>query len=217
MSRVAIIGGHGKVALHLARILTDQGHEVSALIRNPDQADDVRKAGATPVIADIQSLSTKEIAAKLKGHDVVVWSAGAGGGSPERTYAIDRDAAIRSMNAAEEAGVTRYVMVSYMGSGRAHGIPVGDSMFPYAEAKAAADDYLRQTTLSWTILGPSRLTLEAGSGRIETGPGLSKKSVSREDVARVVAVVLNRPETAGKFIEFNNGDTPIEDAVTLAH
>ena len=118
MSRIAIIGGHGKVALHLSRILTGQGHQVSSLIRNPDHAADVRDAGATPVLADVETATAEELADQLRGHDAVVWSAGAGGGNPERTYAVDRDAAIRSMDAAAAAGVQRYVMVSYLGAGK---------------------------------------------------------------------------------------------------
>ena len=217
MSRVAIIGGHGKVALHLARILTDGGHEVSSLIRNPDHGSDVEATGARPLIADVENLSTDQIAEIIKGHDAVVWSAGAGGGSAERTYAVDRDAAIRSMDAAEKSGVARYVMVSYKGSRANHGTPKDDGMFAYYEAKAAADDYLRGTKLSWTILGPSTLTLNAATGKIDVGADLKSGNVSRENVARVAAAVLDRPNTVGKFIEFNDGDTPIEEATEAAH
>ena len=216
MSHIAIIGGHGKVALHLARILTDEGHEVSSLIRNPDHGSDVEATGARPLIADVENLSTDQIAEIIKGHDAVVWSAGAGGGSAKRTYAVDRDAAIRSMDAAEKSGVARYVMVSYKGSRADHGTPKDNGMFAYYEAKAAADDYLRGTELSWTILGPSTLTLNAATGKIDVGADLESGNVSRENVARVAADVLDKPNTVGKFIEFNDGDTPIEEALDAA-
>ncbi|MGW6173591.1 SDR family oxidoreductase [Arthrobacter sp. NPDC055138] len=213
MSRIAIIGGHGKVALHLSRILTGQGHEVSSMIRNPDHSGDVRDAGATPVIADVETASAVELADQLRGHDAVVWSAGAGGGNPERTYAVDRDAAIRSMDAAAAAGVQRYIMVSYLGAGKDHGVPEDNSFFPYAEAKAAADEHLKSTSLDWTILGPGALTLEPATGKIQAGPGTPGGQVSREDVAMVAAEVLADPSTAGKVIEFINGSTPIPQAV----
>jgi uncharacterized protein YbjT (DUF2867 family) len=217
MTRVVIIGGHGKIALHLSRILTGRGDEVTALIRNPAHAQDVEETGATAVVADVEGLDTDLIAELIRGHDAVVWSAGAGGGDPTRTYAVDRDAAIRSMDAAARAGVDRYVMVSYFGARADHGVPRDSSFFPYAEAKAAADDHLRGTSLAWTILGPSTLTLDAGTGRIEVGPGLESGTVPREDVARVAAAVLVRPATIGRFIGFNTGDTPIDDAlVSLA-
>lgn len=215
MARIALFGGHGKVALHLERLLADAGHETSAFIRNPDHADDVREAGGTPVVADVEHLDIAALTDLLKGHDAVVWSAGAGGGNPARTYAVDRDAAIASMTATQEAGVRRYVMVSYYGSRPDHGVPEDNSFYPYAEAKAAADTHLRGTDLDWTILGPSALTLDPPTGRIEIdGHGASDRGeVTRADVAAVVAAVLERPETAGRTIEFNNGDTPIAEAL----
>jgi uncharacterized protein YbjT (DUF2867 family) len=212
MARVSIIGGHGKVALQLAKDLAANGHQVTSLFRNPDHVTEVAATGAAPVVADVEALDTAGIAERLAGQDAVIWSAGAGGGSPERTYAVDRDAAIRAMDAAGQAGVRRFVMVSYMGAGKDHGVPEENSFFAYAEAKAAADDYLRQSGLDWTILGPSALTDDPGTGRISIGPG-QDGSVSRADVAAVAAAVLERPATVGQFIEFINGETPIGDAL----
>jgi uncharacterized protein YbjT (DUF2867 family) len=214
MSKIAIIGGHGKIARKLAKLLTGEGHEVSALIRNPDQSDDIRATGARPVIADIENLTTDEIGEVIKGHDAVVFSAGAGGGSPERTYAVDRDAAIRSIDAALKVDVPRFVMVSYFGAGPDHGVPEDNSFFAYAESKAQADEYLRKTTLLWTIVGPSTLTDEPGTGRIATKErGAERADVSRDDVAAVIAAVLETPSSVGTTIEFVNGETPIAEAV----
>ena len=211
MARIAVIGGHGKVALQLARILTDRGDEVSSLFRNPDHSDDVAATGARPVVADIERLDTDALAGLLAGHDAVVFSAGAGGGNPARTYAVDRDAATRVIDAAARAGVRRFVMVSYFGAGLDHGVPQGDSFFPYAEAKAAADAHLRASDLDWTMLGPGRLTLEPATGHIAVGKG--KGEVSRADVALVVAAALQDNSTIGRTIEFNNGDVPIAEAL----
>lgn len=215
MARIALFGGHGKVALHLERLLADAGHETSAFIRNPDHADDVRAAGGTPVVADVEKMDIAEMTELLRGHDAVVWSAGAGGGNPERTYAVDRDAAIASMTAAQEAGVRRYVMVSYLGARPDHGVPEDNGFYAYAEAKSAADAHLRGTDLDWTILGPSALTLDPPTGRIHIeGHGARDKGqVSRADVAAVAAAVLERPETVGRTIEFDNGDVPIDEAL----
>jgi uncharacterized protein YbjT (DUF2867 family) len=211
MSRIVVIGGHGKVALHLARILTERGDEVTSVFRNPDHADDVAATGARPVVADIETLDTDALAELLAGHDAVAFSAGAGGGNPARTYAVDRDAAIRVIDAARQAGTRRFVMVSYFGARPDHGVAEDDPFFPYAEAKAAADAHLRASDLDWTVLGPGRLTLEPATGRIAVGPG--KGEVSREDVALVAAAVLNDDATIGRTIEFNNGDLPIAEAL----
>jgi uncharacterized protein YbjT (DUF2867 family) len=213
MARIVVIGGHGKVALQLARILAERGDAVSSVFRNPDHSDDVSGTGARPVVADIERLDTDELAGLLAGHDAVVFSAGAGGGNPARTYAVDRDAAIRVIDAAARAGVKRFVMVSYFGAGPDHGVPHGDPFFPYAEAKAAADAHLRASDLDWTVLGPGQLTLKPATGRIALSRG--KGEVSRADVALVVAAALSDDSTIGRTIDFNNGDVPVAEA--LAH
>ncbi|MEE4021746.1 SDR family oxidoreductase [Gordonia sp. PKS22-38] len=215
MARVAIIGGHGKIALRLAKILSDRGDKVSAIIRNPAHHDDVEATGADPVVADVENLDTAQIASVLADHDAVVWSAGAGGGDPKRTMAVDRDAAIRSMDAAASAGANRYVMVSYFGARPDHGVPEDNSFFTYAEAKSAADSHLVDSGLQWTILGPSALTDEPGTGQIAVGGDREAgDQVSRDNVALVAAAVLADPATTGKRIEFNDGDTPIGDALS---
>lgn len=211
--RIVIIGGHGQVALLLAPLLTAAGHEVTSVVRNADHAADVAATGATPLVADVERLDVDGLAGHLAGHDAVVWSAGAGGGDPERTQAVDRDAAIRSMDAAAAAGVRRYVMVSYFGAGPDHGVPADSSFHAYAEAKAAADEHLTSSDLEWTVLGPSALTSDPGTGLIEAGPGVTGSQVSREDVARVAAAVLDRPGTVGLVIAFNAGSTPIDEAL----
>lgn len=215
MSRIAIIGGHGKVALQLSALLTDEGHSVTSFIRNPDHAADVAATGASPSVLDVENSTTAEIAAALRNHDAVVWSAGAGGGNPQRTYAVDRDAAIRSIDAAVEAGVNRYVMVSYFGAGPDHGVPADHSFHAYAEAKAAADEYLRGSGLSWTILGPGSLTDGPGNGLIDVDPSdpSSGTQTSRANVAIVAAAVLDLPGCAGRTIEFRDGTLPVSAAL----
>lgn len=212
---VTIIGGHGKVALRAARILSEAGADVYSVIRNPDHSDDIREAGANPVVADVEALDVDGLREVVKGSGAVVWSAGAGGGSPDRTYAVDRDAAIRSMDASVKEDVERYVMVSYDGASVDHGVPEDSSFFPYAEAKAAADAHLRESKLDWTILGPGMLTDEPGGDSIAVGSDKrDDRATSRDVVAAVVAAVLRRPDTVDRTIEFSDGTTPIGEALT---
>lgn len=214
MARIMIIGGHGKVALLAAPLLVEAGHEVTSVIRNPDHAPDIAATGATAQVADIETLDKGGFADLVAGQQVIVFSAGAGGGNPQRTYAVDRDAAILSMRAAEEAGVKRYVMVSYAGASADHGIAADSSFFAYAEAKATADAALRSSALDWTILGPSGLTLDEPTGAIDTAVTNDHGTVSRGNVAGVIAAVINEPATIGQTINFNDGDVPIEQAIT---
>lgn len=213
MSDILIIGGHGKVALRLAPLLVQAGHQVTSVIRNPDHGADVEATGATALLFDIESADTAAIADSIRGQDALVWSAGAGGGSPERTYAVDRDAAIRSMEAAHAAGVPRYVMVSYIGAGPDHGVPRDNPFFAYADAKTAADAHLRGSELDYTILGPGTLTVEPPSGRIDVGRFSDGTNTSRDNVAQVIAAVLEEPATIGRTIDFRDGQTPIEQAI----
>ncbi|WP_456285577.1 SDR family oxidoreductase [Microbacterium sp. JZ70] len=212
MARILIFGGHGKVALLLAPLLAGRGDEVTSVIRNPAHADEVAATGAEPRVADVETLDVDALAQLVRGHDAIVWSAGAGGGNPARTYAVDRDAAIRSMDAARAAGVDRYVMVSYLGSRPDHGVPRDEPFFAYAESKAAADEHLRASGLAYTILQPGPLTLDEPTGLIETAePGTGR--VTRGDVAAVAAAVLSDDATAGRSIPFGNGGTPIDEAL----
>lgn len=212
MARILIIGGHGKIALLLAPLLVARGDEVSAVIRNPQHAEDVRATGASPIVFDVEHEGQAALARVIAGHDAIVWSAGAGGGDPQRTKAVDHDAAVRSMAAAADAGVQRYVMVSYFNASPDHGIDPDDAFFAYAEAKAAADAHLRASALDWTILGPSRLTLAAPSGRIDATAEVSGE-VSRANVAEAIAATLHEPSTIGRTIRFNDGETPIPQAI----
>lgn len=212
MARIIIFGGHGKIALLTEPLLVERGDEVTAVIRNPDHAADVRATGAEPLVADVEQLDVAELAELIDGHDAVVWSAGAGGGDPERTHRVDREAAIRSMEAAARAGVQRYVMVSYFRSSPDHGVDPANSFYAYAEAKAAADAHLRDSALAWTVLGPSTLTLDPPTGRISTTDEVSQ-SVSRADVAEVIAAALADDGTIRRTIRFNSGDTPVAEAL----
>ena len=215
MSHCTIIGGHGKIALRAARILTEHGDSVTSLIRNPDHADDVEEVGAVPTVLDIESADVDALVEVFTGTDAVIFSAGAGGGNPDRTYAVDRDAAIRSMDAAQAAGVERYIIVSYDGAGPNHGVDPASSFYPYAEAKAAADEHLRESALKWTILGPGKLTLDEPTDTIGVGEDKREdRNTSRGNVAAVIAACLRRPDTEHRMIEFSDGPTPIGEALT---
>ena len=210
--RVTIIGGHGKIALLLAPLLVEAGHEVTSVIRNPDHVTDVEATGATALVSSVEDADTNALADLLSGQDAVVWSAGAGGGDPERTFAVDRDAAMRSMDAAQTAGVGRYVMVSFSGADRDSLVPEDNPFRSYQDAKIAADEHLRASGLDWTVLGPGSLTLEPGRSAVNpharSGEG---DTTSRELVAQVTLAVLDDPRAHRKTLVFGDGDVAIDD------
>ncbi|MFE7511981.1 NAD(P)H-binding protein [Streptomyces sp. NPDC057540] len=211
--RIVIAGGHGQIALRLERLLSAGGHEVAGIIRRPEQGADLREAGAEPVVLDLESASVEMVAAVLQGADAAVFAAGAGPGSgADRKDTVDRAAAVLFADAAERAGVRRYVVVSSMGADASH---PGDEIFDaYLRAKGAADDEVRsRTALEWTILRPGSLTNDAGTGMVRLEARTGRGPVPRDDVAAVIAELLETPATAGLTLELISGSVPLSVAV----
>ncbi|AKS34639.1 NAD(P)H-binding protein [Mycolicibacterium goodii] len=214
--RVVIAGGHGKIALILERLLADRGDSVTGLIRNPDHTADLTTAGAEAVVLDLERASVAEVADAVRGADAVVFAAGAGPGSgAARKQTVDRDAAILLADAAEAAGVDRYVMVSALAADDRSLDDNYDEVFrAYMHAKSEADANVRaRAGLRSTIVRPGGLTDDAGSGLVRIAESTGRGTVPREDVARVLLAVLDAPHTAGRTFELVSGDTPIAEAL----
>jgi len=210
--RVAIAGGHGQIALRLAKILAQRGDEVVALIRNPDHADDVRRAGAEPTVVDLEQASEDDVAQAITGSDAVVFAAGAGPGSgPRRKDTMDYGGAVTLIGAAKQAGIRRYVIVSSMGANP--DAPGDDTFSVYLRAKGRADDAVRASGLDATVVRPGGLTNDPGTGRVTLGANLPPGQVTRDDVAAVLAAVLDSRNTIGQTLDLTGGDTPITEAV----
>jgi uncharacterized protein YbjT (DUF2867 family) len=216
--RTVIAGGHGKIALRLARLLADRGDEPVGLIRSIDQAPDLAEVGCDAVVCDLEQTSVDELAGHVAGADAVVFAAGAGPGSgAARKDTVDRGAAELLADAARKAGVRRYVLISSMGLERAGRPDVDETFAAYLMAKKAAEDAIRVFGLDWTILRPGRLTDDPGTGRVRLGaPPIHSGDVTRDDVAAVLAELLTRPGSARHTLELVGGADPIADAVYLA-
>ncbi|MGN9909218.1 NAD(P)H-binding protein [Phytohabitans sp. LJ34] len=212
--RVVIAGGHGKIALRLAARLAARGDEVVGLIRNPDHAAEVRAAGATPVVRDLEAATPEQVAADLGGAGAVVFAAGAGPGSgAARKDTVDRAAAALLADAARLAGVRRYLLISSINADRPPPPGTDEVFAAYLRAKAAAEEDLRARDLEWTVLRPGRLTDEPGTGRVSLAPKVARGAISRDDVAAVLVTLLDTPATAGLTLELVGGDTPVAEAV----
>lgn len=209
---VAIAGGHGQIALHLERQLADAGHRVRALIRDPAHDADVREAGAEPVLCDLEA-GDADLAGAIDGADAVVFAAGAGPGSgPERKRTVDYGAAAKLIDACRSAGVSRYVMVSSIGAHDPAGGP--ESMRPYLQAKADADEALAGSGLDWTIVRPGSLTNSPGTSAVRITEDMAVRGeVPREDVARVLAAALGNPRSIGKTFVVVGGETLVDQAI----
>ena len=217
--KVVIAGAHGRIALRLGRLLAARGDEVSGIVRNPAHGPDLTAAGVAPVVLDLESAAAADVAEVLEGADAVVFSAGAGPGSGiPRKDTVDRAAAVLLADAAQQAGVRRYLLVSSIGVESVRGQdrpPAGaDEVFhAYLVAKLAAEDELRGRPLDWTVLRPGGLTDEPGTGSVLLAPSVPRGSVPRDDVASVLLALLDAPGTAGHVLELVAGDTPVAEAV----
>jgi uncharacterized protein YbjT (DUF2867 family) len=208
---VLVAGGHGKVALRLLRLLAADGHRARGLIRKPGQAADLEALGAVAVLGDLEADASLD--EYVQGADAVVFAAGAGPGSgPERKRTVDLGGAVKLVDAVQAVGVRRYVMVSSIGAHRP--AAASGAMRPYLEAKAEADRYLMASGLDYTIIRPGSLTEAPGTGRVRVSTGLGDRGgIPRDDVAAVIAEVLDAPNTIGVTFELFSGDLPVAEAV----
>ena len=210
--RVVIAGGHGQIALLLEKVLADRGHHAVGVVRNPDHVGDVEATGAEAVVLDLEKADVADLTDVVKGADAVVFAAGGGPNSgAARKETVDKGAAVLLAEAAEQAGVRRYVMVSAMGTDRAD--PDSDDVFQvYLRAKKAADDDLRSRDLDWTVVRPGRLTDNPPTGRVQVGT-LPRGEISRADVAAVLAAALDQDATIGKTFDLLAGHQTVEAAL----
>jgi uncharacterized protein YbjT (DUF2867 family) len=207
--RVLVAGANGQVGQHIVRLLAERGHQVRAMIRDEDQAQRLRELGGEPVVADLEG----DVAHTVEGCDAVIFSAGGGPGSgAEKKETVDRQGAVKLIEAAQEHGARRYVMVSARGA--ADPESGSEAMQPYLHAKAQADQALQESGLDYTIVRPGSLTDDPETGMVEAGFSLRRRGeIPREDTARVIVATLDREKTVGKTFEVISGDTPIEEAL----
>lgn len=210
--RVVIAGAHGKIAMLLHPLLVRRGHAVRGLIRKAGQGDDLRAAGVEPVVCDLEAET--DISGAVGEADAVIFAAGAGPGSgAARKWTVDRDGALKLMDAARRNGIRRYLIVSSMKVEQ----PRGDEVFQvYQKAKAEADQALRESGLDYTILRPGRLTDDPPSGAVALAPELPSAEVARADVAAVLAELLEARETIGHQYDLTGGEQPIGEAIASA-
>ena len=209
---IAIAGGHGKIALALTRRLTARGETVISLIRNPDHAEDVRAAGGEPALCDVERADAQEIAEAITGASAVVFAAGAGPGSgPERKWTVDRDGAVKLLQAAVAVDAPRYLIVSSVG---AEAPPAGENTFSvYLRAKAGADEAVQASDREWTIVRPGRLSDEPGTGHVRVDREPYRGEIPREDVAAVLDALLPEARAARRILYVNGGEDSVEQAL----
>jgi len=218
---IVVAGAHGQIARRLVRLLTARGDTVTGIVRNPDHSADLGADGATPAVVDLEQASVDQVAEVLRGADAAVFAAGGGPGSGiARKDTVDRGAAVLLADAAEAAGVRRYLLVSSYGvDAVADGATpegVDETFVAYLRAKLAAeDDVLPRPGLEATVLRPVTLTDDPGTGTVQLARHVERGEVSRDDVAAVLVALLDDPRP-GAVLELTGGSTPVQQAVAEA-
>jgi nucleoside-diphosphate-sugar epimerase len=214
MTRVAIVGAHGKVAQQLMGLLYDRGDDFVGIVRTSDHAEDVYRLGGEGILLDIEHARVSELAEAFSGSDVIVFSAGAGPGSGvERKHTVDFAGSVVSAAAAVAAGVRRFIQVSAMGVDSPVDADADPQWAAYVTAKRDADASLRESGLDWTILRPGALTSEPPTGRIALDSSVPRGTISRADVAAVIVATIDEPRSGGHTWEFVSGTEPIPEAI----
>lgn len=210
--KVFQIGAAGGVGRRLAEMLVQRGDEVTGMHRRPEQADVISEAGATPVRGDLIEDSVEDLATRLRGHEAVVFSAGAHGTGADQTTLIDGKGLEKAAEAAQSAGVSRFVLVSVFPDAGRDREP-NEGFEHYMRVKKTADVHLTSTDLDWVVVRPGTLTDASGDGRVSAGPAVEYGDVSRDNVAAFIAAVLATPELSHAVVELTDGPVAVGEAV----
>ena len=214
MSRIAIVGGHGKVAQHLHSALVARGHTPVALVRKEEHRAQLEALGAEVRMLDIEKNDAAGFAEAFTGTDAVVFAAGGGGdGDIERKRTVDLEGSLKSIEGARLAGIARFVQVSVIGADAPLPDDTSDVWRAYVEAKRDADAALRDSDLAWTIVRPGALTDDPATGQVALGVEVDRGDITRADVAEVIAAILGDDDTAGQQCNVVNGSASIDEAV----
>lgn len=212
MSRVFFIGATGGVGHRLLPQLVEQGHQVTALHRKPEQADSLRQQGATPIEGDMMTLSRDDYKALLNDQEIIVFSAGAAGSGKDRTSKIDGDTPPLLAEIGEEVGVKRFYLISAFPESARDG-DLGEDFEYYMKVKKEADAKLVQSSLDWIILRPGTLLDEEADDKVSLDYALTYGSVKRGNVANTLAALIAKPTIRRQIIELTDGDEHLNDAV----
>ena len=215
--KVLVVGANGKIGSQVVNMLEESDtHSVTAFVRKEEQVEELKQKGIEAYLGNLEG-SVADLEEAVKGMDAVVFSAGSGGSTgADKTLLIDLDGAIKVMEAAQNVGVNRFVMVSAFGADNREGWS-GD-MRPYYVAKHYADKALEQSDLEYTIVRPGGLLDEPAKDKIKVAGNLElseldEKTVPREDVAKVIVASLDNDKTYRKAFDLVTGERSIEEAL----
>lgn len=209
---VLIIGANGQIGRQLTELLHhSKEHQATAMVRKEEQAELLKQSGIKTALADLEG-TVESLTEAAGGSDAIIFSAGSGGKTGyDKTLLIDLDGAAKTIEAAEKAGVERFIMISAI---QAHVRENwNEAIKPYYAAKHYADKILQGSSLNYTIIRPGRLENEPGTGQISAASDLERGSIPREDVAKTASAALTEKNTYYRAFDLVSGDVPITEAL----
>jgi len=209
--RVMIVGANGHVGRLLVAQLLARGDEPIAGLRPDEDGEDWEDQGIAVRRLDLLE-KPERIASTFMDAEAIIFAAGSGGRTrDDMTLLIDLDGAVKTMQAAEIAGVHRFLMISMLFAEDRN--RWADPLKPLYVAKFYADNWLvHQTHLDYTIVQPGALSFHPGTGKVKSDP-LAVGSVPREDVAAFLVAALHDPKTIGKTVPLLQGDQSIDQVI----
>jgi uncharacterized protein YbjT (DUF2867 family) len=203
---ILIAGANGTTGRLIVELLKDSDvYRPIAMVRKKEQKDRFEQENVSVVLADLE----KNLSHAVKNADKVIFAAGSKG---KNVIGVDQDGAKRLIDAAKDAGIKKFVMLSTMG---ADNPSVSEEMGDYLKAKQNADEYLKASGLDYTIVRPGSLANEEGTGKIQLREKLENHgSITRADVAKTLVEVLESDVMQNQVFEILAGETPIEKAIT---
>ncbi|WP_338448322.1 SDR family oxidoreductase [Niallia oryzisoli] len=210
--KVLVVGANGQIGRQLVELLENScEHTPRAMVRTEVQADAFQKSDIQAVLGNLEG-SVDEIAEAAKGCEAIVFTAGSGGKTgPDKTLLVDLDGAVKTMEAAEKAGISRFIMVSALQAH--HRENWNEAIKPYYVAKHYADKMLEASNLNYTIIRPGGLLNDPGTGKVAIAENVTRTTIPRQDVAKTIFAVLNNENTFKRSFDLVSGNTPIEEAL----
>ncbi|MBP1970246.1 uncharacterized protein YbjT (DUF2867 family) [Virgibacillus natechei] len=210
--KVLVIGANGQIGKHIVdQLQSSNDHTVKAMVRKIEQAETLKESGIEAVVTNLEG-SVDGITEAAKGCDAVIFTAGSGGSTgADKTILIDLDGAVKSVEAAEQVGAKRFIMISAIQSNNRENWP--EKIAHYSAAKHYADRMLEASNLNYTILRPGGLLNEPGTGKIAVADSLSRGDIPREDVARTAISALTEENTQKRAFDLISGETEIAEAL----
>lgn len=204
--RVLVIGANGRIGRRVVKKLKTSEHEPIAMVRSTDQIPFFEKLSVPTVLGDLEGFFEHA----FEDIDAVIFAAGTPPGADAvRNLSVDQEGAIKAIDLAERFQIKRFIMMSVKNADQPY---YSSFEKAFTIAKHRADEYLRNSSLNYTIVRPCRLTDQEPTGHVHLQAHIPEDcEVSRGDVAEVLVELIGRKGAEKQEFDLQNGTVKIEN------